>query len=85
MCLAIPGKVTEIHVGAGGLPFGTVQFGAVAREVCLAYTPDAGVGDFVIVHVGVAIQRLDEAEALRTLHLLDQAFDADNEVEEPSA
>lgn len=84
MCLAIPGKVTEIHEGAGGLPFGTVRFGAVARDVCLAYTPDVAVGDFVIVHVGVAIQKLDEAEANRALDLLDEAYDsADRAGEEP--
>ncbi|MBX3248329.1 MAG: HypC/HybG/HupF family hydrogenase formation chaperone [Myxococcales bacterium] len=70
MCLAIPGLVLERFDGPGGLPFGNVRFGAVRREVCLAYVPEAGVGDYVIVHVGFAIQRLDEAAARETLRLI---------------
>jgi len=71
MCLALPGKVLELFDGAGGLPFARVEFGTVAREVCLVYTPEAKVGDYVIVHVGFAIQRLDEEAAHRALELLD--------------
>lgn len=67
MCLAIPGQIVTLEEDAGGLSAGRVRFGAIEREVCLAYTPDARVGDFVIVHVGFAIQRLDEDEARRTL------------------
>jgi len=69
MCLGIPGRITTITDG-GFLRMGTVDFGGVAREVCLAYVPDAGVGDYVIVHVGFAINRLDEAEAMETLRIL---------------
>ena len=58
--------------GRGGLPFARVEFGSVTREVCLAYTPEARVGDYVIVHVGFAIQLLDEQAARRTLDLLHQ-------------
>lgn len=71
MCLALPGRITRVYQGDGDLPFGRVEFGSVAREVCLVYTPDAVVGDYVIVHVGFAIQRLDEKAARRTIALLD--------------
>ena len=62
MCLGIPGKLTEI-TKQNDLPMGKVQFGGIVKEICLAYTPEAQVGDFVIVHVGFAISRIDEAEA----------------------
>jgi hydrogenase expression/formation protein HypC len=85
MCLAVPGKIVERWEGAGGLPFGKVRFGSVAREVCLAYTPEAGPGDYVIVHVGFAIQRLDEAAAARTLAALGEAMQEDAGPEAASA
>ncbi|MFZ3573046.1 HypC/HybG/HupF family hydrogenase formation chaperone [Streptomyces sp. BH097] len=69
MCLGIPGRITEVHDSAG-LPMATVDFGGVRREVCLAYTPEAGTGTYVIVHVGFAITTVDEAEARRTLDVL---------------
>lgn len=69
MCLAIPGKVIEIG-GAGLMRMGRVDFGGIVREVCLAYLPEVQVGDYVIVHTGFAISRLDEAEAQETLRLL---------------
>lgn len=69
MCLGIPGRVVEVHDDAG-LRMGTVDFGGIRREVCLSCTPDAGVGAYVIVHVGFAITRVDEREALRTLEVL---------------
>ncbi|MGA2031579.1 MAG: HypC/HybG/HupF family hydrogenase formation chaperone [Thermoguttaceae bacterium] len=62
MCLAIPGKLLEIRT-ENDLPVGKVAFGGITKEVCLVYTPEAVVGDYVIVHVGFAISRLDEAEA----------------------
>jgi hydrogenase expression/formation protein HypC len=74
MCLALPGEIVERREGA--LPMALVRFGTVRREVCLAYVPDAAIGDWVIVHVGFAIQRLDEAEARRTLALLASTADA---------
>ena len=73
MCLAIPGRIESTRDGAGALRFGAVRFGTIERDVCLEYVPDAEVGDWVIVHVGFAIQRLDEEAALRTLALLDEA------------
>lgn len=69
MCLGIPGKITSVRDDPF-LRMGTVDFDGVSREVCLAYVPEAGVGDYVIVHVGFAINRLDEEEAQATLRLL---------------
>ncbi len=69
MCLGIPGRVTHISTGEGPLT-GAVDFGGVRRDVCLAYVPETVVGDYVIVHVGFAISRLDEEEALRTLEII---------------
>jgi hydrogenase expression/formation protein HypC len=69
MCLGIPGRITATRE-EDGLLMGTADFGGVRREVCLACTPEAGVGSYVIVHVGFAISLVDEAEALRTLSVL---------------
>ena len=71
MCLAIPGRLLDRTDGPSGLPFGRVSFGSVVKEVCLAYTPEARPGDYLIVHVGFAIQRLDEDAAGRALALFD--------------
>ncbi len=70
MCLAIPGKILSRSELRGGLPSAQVKFGSVVQDICLAYTPQAEVGDYVIVHVGFALQILDEEaarEALREL------------------
>jgi len=69
MCLGVPARIVETQAG-GLLRMGKVDFGGVSREVCLAYVPEAGVGDYVIVHAGFAISRLDEVEAQETLDLL---------------
>jgi hydrogenase expression/formation protein HypC len=69
MCLGIPGKVTEIRDEAG-LAMGKVDFGGVRKDACLAYLPEVRVGDYVIIHVGFAISKVDEAEALKTLEIL---------------
>lgn len=69
MCLAIPGQVLE-QFERRGLRMARVRFGGVVREACLEYTPEAVVGDFVLVHVGFAISRVDAAEAERTYQLL---------------
>ncbi len=69
MCLGIPGRITEVRDEAG-LAMGRVDFGGVRKDICLAYLPEVGVGDYVIVHVGFAISKVDEAEALRTLDIL---------------
>jgi hydrogenase expression/formation protein HypC len=69
MCLAIPGKVIEIRMQEG-LHMARVQFGGVTREACLDYVPETQVGDYVLVHVGFAISRVDEEEARRTYEAL---------------
>jgi hydrogenase expression/formation protein HypC len=69
MCLGIPGRITEIRDEAG-LAMGKVDFGGVRKDACLAYLPEVKVGDYVIIHVGFAISRLDEEEALKTLEIL---------------
>ncbi|MFZ2502065.1 MAG: HypC/HybG/HupF family hydrogenase formation chaperone [Nocardioides sp.] len=66
MCLAVPGRVGSVYEESG-TTMAEVQFGEVTKKVCLAYLPDIEVGEYVIVHVGFAIQRLDEASALETL------------------
>ena len=63
MCLAIPGKVESITGNDQLSRVGKVNFGGVLKEVSLAYVPEVKVGDYVIVHVGFALSRLDEAEA----------------------
>ncbi|MFI2435929.1 HypC/HybG/HupF family hydrogenase formation chaperone [Streptomyces sp. NPDC018693] len=69
MCLGIPGRILSMYDDAG-LRMATVDFGGVRREVCLSCTPGAGVGAYVIVHVGFAISEVDEGEAERTLEVL---------------
>lgn len=65
MCLAVPGQVLNIEDDT--LRMATVSFGGVTKSVSLALVPEAGVGDYVIVHVGFAISKLDEEAAQRTL------------------
>ena len=71
MCLAIPGKIVETFEKQD-LRMARVQFGGIIREACLEYVPDAKVGEYVLVHVGFALSRIDEAEALRTYALLEE-------------
>ena len=69
MCLAVPGKVIEIE-GEGELRMGRVDFSGVQRQACLAYVPEVTIGDYVLVHVGFAISRIDERAARETLDTL---------------
>jgi len=69
MCLAIPGKILKKE-NREGAAIGRVDFGGISREVNLDFVPEAEVGDYVIVHVGFALSRLDAEEAVRTLALL---------------
>ena len=71
MCLGIPGKIVDIYE-ANGLIMGKIDFGGVIKESCLAYVPEAKIGDYTIVHVGFALNIIDEAEAQKTLELLDE-------------
>jgi hydrogenase expression/formation protein HypC len=67
MCLAVPGRVISLAT-RDDTRMAEVDFGGVRKEVCLEYLPDVNMGDYVIVHVGFAIQRLDEESALETLN-----------------
>lgn len=71
MCLAIPGKILEIQQ-QGNLRAARVQFGGIVRQVSLDFVPEAGLGDYVMVHVGFAISRVDSVEAARTYKLLQE-------------
>ena len=71
MCLAIPGQIESVMDADPLLRAGRVRFGGIVREINLAWVPEASVGDYVLVHVGVAIGRIDEAEARRTLEALE--------------
>lgn len=69
MCLGVPGRITHVDED-GALRMGRVRFGAIDKEVCLAYTPAAGPGDWVVVHAGFAISQVDAGQAVETLALL---------------
>jgi hydrogenase expression/formation protein HypC len=74
MCLAIPGKVLSID--QGGTPLmADVSFGGISKKVCLEWLPDVREGEYVIVHVGFAISKVDEEEALETLRLFQEMGD----------
>ena len=71
MCLAVPGKILSIQDSVNELMrFGKVSFGGIVKEVNLAYTPEAKEGDYVIVHVGFALNTVDESEAMKVFEYL---------------
>lgn len=76
MCLGIPGEIVEIEESPEGLAHGTVSFGGVRKRICLAYVPEAKVGDYAVVHAGFALNLVDEAEAREVFTLLDQMDEA---------
>jgi len=87
MCLAIPGKLLEIAKDNHGVMMGRANFGGIVKQVCLEYTPEAQIGDYLLVHVGFALSRVDEAEAQRTYRLLEamkqlDELDTPDEVQE---
>lgn len=71
MCLAVPGRIESIDDATPETRAGRVNFGGVVKVINLAFVPQALVGDYVLTHVGFAISRIDEAQARRTLALLD--------------
>ncbi len=81
MCLAIPGKVLE-EFESRGMRMARVQFGGIVREASLDYTPDAKIGDYVLVHVGFAISIVNAEEAARTYQALEE-MDQLTELEAP--
>ncbi len=79
MCLAIPGKVLEISQ-ENEMLIGKVAFGGIQKNIRLDWVPDVKVGEYVIVHVGFAISKMDEEEAQATLKLLEEIGDVAGEV-----
>jgi hydrogenase expression/formation protein HypC len=79
MCLGIPGRITETYE-KDSLRMGRIDFGGTVREACLAYVPEAAVGDYVLIHVGFAISRISESDAQETLALLQQIADLEEEI-----
>jgi hydrogenase expression/formation protein HypC len=82
MCLAIPGKVVETYREHDVL-MGKVEFGGISKRVCLEHVPEVGINEYVLVHVGFALSRIDEGEAQRVFEFLGQ-MDQLDELEAPS-
>jgi hydrogenase expression/formation protein HypC len=75
MCLGVPGQVVRVERNDLGMTMGVVKFGGISKEVCLMYTPEADVGDWVLVHVGFAISKLDEEQAMEVFRTLQEMGD----------
>jgi hydrogenase expression/formation protein HypC len=71
MCLAVPGQITRVE-DQGESRIGHVQFGGITRQAYLDFVPEAALGDYVLVHVGFAISKVDAEEAHRILELIDE-------------
>lgn len=82
MCLAVPGRVEQI-TEESPLRVGLCSFGGVKRRICLEHVPHAMPGDYVLVHVGFALSKIDEAEAQRIFALLQELSTLDESNEEP--
>ena len=83
MCLAIPGKVLSITGGDPLTRMGRIDFSGIVKQASLAYVPEVNVGDYVIVHVGFALSKVDEAEAQKVFEYLKQIGELD-ELKEPA-
>jgi hydrogenase expression/formation protein HypC len=75
MCLAVPGKVTSIDDSNPDLKMAKVNFSGVSKEVCVQWLPDVKIGDYVLVHVGFALNKIDEKDAKETLKILREMGD----------
>jgi hydrogenase expression/formation protein HypC len=82
MCLAIPGLLLEISDSPEGVRMGKANFGGIVKQVCLEYTPEVNVGDYVLVHVGFALSKVDEDVAERTYQMLAEMKQLD-ELDDP--
>jgi hydrogenase expression/formation protein HypC len=88
MCLAVPGKVIEIERTPEGVRMAKANFGGIVKSVCLEYTPDIVPGDYVLVHVGFALSKVDAEEAERTYQILremNQLAELEDGESEPAA
>jgi hydrogenase expression/formation protein HypC len=79
MCLGIPAKVLELYEN-NGMQMGKVDFGGVIKEICMAYVPEVKVGDYTLIHVGFALNIIDEQEAMETMELLRQIEAIEDEI-----
>ena len=79
MCLAVPGKVVSIDDSNPELKMAKVNFGGVSKEVCVQWLPNVDVGDYVLVHVGFALNKIDEKDAEETLRILREMGDLEEE------
>lgn len=79
MCLAVPGEVLSIEGDDPLMREGRIAFAGIVKRANLAYVPEAGVGDYVLVHAGIAISVIDQAEALKTLAYLEELTEPDGE------
>ena len=79
MCLAVPGKVVSIDESNPDLKMAKVNFSGVSKEVCIQWLPDVNVGDYVLVHVGFALNKIDEKDAEETLRILREMGDIEEE------
>ena len=77
MCLGVPGKVIAIEPDPLGMTMGKVNFAGIVKDVCLAYIPDVQIGDYVVVHVGFAISKVDEEEARQVFAYLREMDELD--------
>jgi hydrogenase expression/formation protein HypC len=85
MCLGVPGKVIDVYDDALGITMGKVSFGGISKDVCLAYTPEAQPGEYVVVHAGFAISVVDEQEAMEVFRMLEQMDElAELEISQPA-
>jgi len=82
MCLAIPGKLISLDTSATP-KMGKVSFGGIQKNVCMEWLPEAGIGDYVIVHVGFALSKVDEQEALDTIRMIEEMADGLDELDTP--
>lgn len=72
MCLAVPGKIVSIDTSNPDLRMAKVSFGGVIKEICVQWLPEAGIGDYVLAHVGMALNKLDEEEARLSLEAFEE-------------
>jgi hydrogenase expression/formation protein HypC len=79
VCLAVPGKVTSIDDSNPELKMANVNFSGVSKEVCVQWLPDVKIGDYVLVHVGFALNKIDEKDAEETLKILREMGDIEEE------
>ncbi|MBI5325269.1 MAG: HypC/HybG/HupF family hydrogenase formation chaperone [Ignavibacteriae bacterium] len=77
MCLAIPGKIVTIDDSNEDLKMGKVDFSGIVKDVCLDLVPEANIGDYVIVHVGFALNVLDEEEAIKNITLINEMLNSE--------